>query len=277
MIEGDIMITEDENISLNSDIKNKPGIYEIHNTVNDKRYIGQSVHIRMRLFKHISLLSKNQHQNKHLQCSWNKYGKECFEFNVIEYCPIEELDSKEDYYIAKYQSNNNQYGFNYRVDNKTNRGLKWSDEQREKMMDAINNNPWFHNHTIPLTTLQKAWDASRNKVWTQEERDRHSQILTGTKVADTSKMQLAQRGEGNPSCKLSEDSVKEIILLLQNKYCSVATLSNVYCITEANIRVIRCNRSWKHIDRNNIEEKYFLSGVNKVDGYNRRHQKEIAN
>ena len=265
----------EKNTSLNDDVKNQSGIYEILNKINNKRYIGQSVHIRSRLLHHISMLNKNEHQNKHLQCSWNKYGEECFKFNVLEYCSIDELDNKEDYYIAKYQSNNNQYGFNYRVDNKTNRGLKWSDEQREKMMDAIKNNPWFHNHTIPLTTLQKAWEANKNRVWTQAERDRHSQILTGTKVVDTSKMKLAQQGEGNPSCKLSEDSVKEIILLLQNKYCSVELLSCVYCITAANIRMIRCNRSWKHIDRNNIEEKYLLSGVEKVNEYYREHQEEF--
>lgn len=271
------MESKDENMLPNCVLKNEPGIYEIHNKINNKRYIGQSIRVKARILKHINLLNKNEHQNNHLQRSWNKYGEENFDYNVLEYCPIEMLDEKEDYYITKYQSNNNQYGFNYRIDNKTNRGLKWSEEQREKMMDAINNNPWFHNHTIPLTTMQKAWEASRNKVWTQEERDKHSQILTGTKIPDTSKMKLAQRGEGNPSCKLSEDSVKEIILLLHNEYCSAALLSSVYHISEANIRMIRCNRSWKHIDRNNIEEKYFLLGVEKVDEYNRKHQEETAN
>jgi group I intron endonuclease len=271
------MESKDGDISLDYDIKNEPGIYEIHNKINDKRYIGQSIHVRARVLKHISQLNKNEHQNNHLQYSWNKYGEENFEVNVLEYCSVEVLDEKEDYYIMQYQSNNNQYGFNYRIDNKTNRGLKWSDEQREKMMDAIDRNPWFRNHTVPLSTAQKAWETTRNRVWTQEERKRHSEILTGTKVSDTSKMKLAQQGEGNPSCKLSEESVKEIILLLQNEYCSIELLSCVYCVTTSNIRMIRCNRSWKHIDRNNIEEKYFLLGVKKVDEYSRKHKEEITN
>ena len=41
--------------------------------------------------------------------------------------------------------------------------------------------------------------------------------------------------------------------------------------------MIRCNRSWKHIDRNNIEEKYFLLGVKKVDEYSRKYKEEITN
>jgi group I intron endonuclease len=259
------------NLSLNCNIKNKPAIYEIHNKVNDKRYIGQSVHPRCRILRHIRELNRNEHLNKHLQCSWNKYGETNFEFNILEYCNQDELDEKEDYYIIKYKTNHNDYGFNYRIDNKTNRGLKWSDERREKMKEAINQNPWYHNHVVPLETMQKAWEANRQRVWTQEERERHSQILTGTKVTDTSKMQLAQRGEGNPSCKLLEGYVKEIILLLQNKYCTIDIISRVYGVTEGNIRAIRDNRSWKYVDRDNIDEKYFISGVSKIDEYNREH------
>lgn len=256
-------------------IQNDAGIYEIYNTANGKRYIGQSIHVRTRLLRHINLLRKNEHPNKHLQSSWNYHGEECFTFNILEYCTIEALDQKEDSYIAKYNANDRHFGFNYRVDNKTNRGLKWSPEQREKMTKAMEINPWFHNHTIPQSTLEKAWSASRAKVWTKEERDRHSKILKGTKVADTSKMKLAQQGEGNPSCKITEDMVKEIIMLLNNTYCSVALLANVYHVTVSNIHAIRRGRSWKHLDRNNIEECYFLSGVKKVDEYNRNNQKEL--
>ena len=84
-----------------ADIKNGAGIYEIYNTINSKRYIGQSIHVRTRLLKHINLLNKNKHLNKHLQSSWNYHGEACFVFNILEYCDIECLDQKEDYYIAK--------------------------------------------------------------------------------------------------------------------------------------------------------------------------------
>ena len=262
---------------LSSDIKNEPGIYEIYNTVNEKRYVGQSVRVRTRLFRHINLLNKNEHLNKHLQSSWNYHGENSFTVRVLEYCDVSNLDQKEDFYIAKYKSNDRLFGFNYRIDNKTNRGLKWSTEQREKMTVAMENNPWFHNHSIPQATLEKAWEATRNRTWTDEQRANHSRIMTGLKVADTSKMKLAQRGEGNPSCKISEELVKEIIMLLNKNYCPVADLAKVYQVTRSNIYVIKQGRSWKHLDRTNIEECYFLSGVERVDEYFRNNKEESTN
>lgn len=257
---------------LTADIKNEAGLYEIYNRINGKRYIGQSVRVRTRLLRHINLLNKNEHPNKHLQSSWNYYGTDYFNFRVLEYCDLEILDQKEDYYIAKYKSNDSQFGFNYRIDNKTNRGLKWSSAQREKMVKAIENNLWYHNHSIPQATMEKAWEATRNRAWTVEQRAKHSRILKGLKVSDTSRMKLAQQGEGNPSCKISEESVKEIIMLLKNNYCSAAVLANVYQITLSNIYAIKQSRSWKHLNRAAIEEHYFLSGVDKVNEYYRNYK-----
>lgn len=256
---------------------NKPGIYEILNIKNNKRYIGQSIHVRTRLLKHRRILKKNEHQSKHLQNSWNKYGEENFVFNVIEYCEIEELDSKEDYYILKYNSNNREYGYNERIDNKTNRGLKWSEEQREKWMNSMKNNPWYKNHKIPQETLEKAWEASRNKIWTEEERKRHSEILKGTTVSDTSKMKLAQQGSKNPSSKLTENDIKEIICLCKNKYCSHKEIAEAYGVSLGSIASISINRTWKHVDRNNIDISYYNKGVDRINEYRKTNQNEIKN
>lgn len=113
-------------------IKNSPGIYEIYNAVNGKRYVGQSIKLKQRLQRHLNELRRGTHKNKHLQSSWNKYGEEKFCFEPIEYCDISDLDSREDYYIGLFNCNDRERGYNIRIDNKTNRGLKWSDEQREK-------------------------------------------------------------------------------------------------------------------------------------------------
>lgn len=64
----------------------------------------------IRLSNHKYELSKNKSQNKHLQNSWNKYGKEYFTFEIVCECSIEELNEKENYYISLYDSFNN--GFN---------------------------------------------------------------------------------------------------------------------------------------------------------------------
>lgn len=88
------------------------GIYKIKNKVNDKIYIGQSVNIYKRWCDHRYYLNSNSHQNIHLQRAWNKYGKDSFEFSVIEECLNLELDKREECYISFYNSNDFKLGYN---------------------------------------------------------------------------------------------------------------------------------------------------------------------
>lgn len=60
------------------------GIYCIQNISNNKRYIGSSVNLLVRLEKHRSLLRGNRHENKYLQNAWNKYGEEKFICYLLE-------------------------------------------------------------------------------------------------------------------------------------------------------------------------------------------------
>lgn len=75
------------------------GIYCIINTENNKRYVGSSINLHMRLQKHRSMLRKNYHQNRRLQNSWNKYKENNFECYILEYCAPELLENREQFYI----------------------------------------------------------------------------------------------------------------------------------------------------------------------------------
>lgn len=234
---------------INKSENSRPGIYAINNLVNGKKYIGQSTNLYHRQCGHMTNLNNNMHPNQHLQNAWNKYGKEQFEFIIIEYCSIEKLNEKEKYWIDYYQSNI--MGYNIRIDATSNRGLKWSDEHRKKMMKIINNpNGWYKNHSIPESTLKKAHEASKNKIWTQEERERFSKINKGKTVADTSNMKKAQTGENNNGAKLTEKEVEEIIYLLSCKY-TVRTIAKAYEVCESTISAIKHCRSWNNISRIN--------------------------
>lgn len=91
---------------------NNCGIYYIQNTVTKQFYIGQSINLNHRLNTHFNLLRKNDHFNKHLQNSFNKYGEENFKSGVLQYCDRSELDELEITYIASYDAREN--GFNIR-------------------------------------------------------------------------------------------------------------------------------------------------------------------
>lgn len=58
-------------------------IYVIRNVVNGKFYVGSTVDARVRFQAHKRRLKKGTHQSPHLQAAWNKYGEECFKFEVV--------------------------------------------------------------------------------------------------------------------------------------------------------------------------------------------------
>jgi group I intron endonuclease len=61
-------------------------IYKIVNTKSGKFYIGSTQNFDKRFAQHKSDLTKNRHHNIHLQRSWNKHGKDGFNFEVVEEC-----------------------------------------------------------------------------------------------------------------------------------------------------------------------------------------------
>ncbi len=87
---------------------NTSGIYSIYNTINGSYYVGSSVCIKNRLTEHKRQLRLGIHHNNHLQASYNKYGKDVFLFEVIEYCDTQILLWLESYWIKMLNSKYNQ-------------------------------------------------------------------------------------------------------------------------------------------------------------------------
>ena len=75
------------------------GIYKIVNTANGKFYIGSSVQIESRIFKHLAQLRKSKHNNKHLQSAFALDGEDAFDFMLIETCSRADLLVREQHYM----------------------------------------------------------------------------------------------------------------------------------------------------------------------------------
>ena len=88
------------------------GIYKITNTLNKKVYIGSSINLRSREYKHFWMLRKGIHDNHYLQKSFIKHGKNNFVFQIILFCEPNELVEKENIFINLYESNNLDKGYN---------------------------------------------------------------------------------------------------------------------------------------------------------------------
>lgn len=111
------------------------GIYIIRNIHTEKIYIGQARNIQERWQLHQRSLRGNYHHNLHLQHAWNKHGETAFQFLILEYCSIEDLDEREQYYLNIYIPKGKCY--NIAVDARSpNRGNKLSEEQKLKMSEA---------------------------------------------------------------------------------------------------------------------------------------------
>jgi group I intron endonuclease len=72
------------------------GIYLITNMVNGKRYVGQSVNIRRRMWDH-----NRPHGKSLIARAIRKYGKTNFKHEVLEECPVSLLDAREIYWIKQ--------------------------------------------------------------------------------------------------------------------------------------------------------------------------------
>ncbi len=82
---------------------NQSGIYEILNTVNGKRYIGQSQNMKNRWTTHRRELRKGVHSNPKLQRAWNKCGEVAFKFLPILTCAKSMLDFYEQQLLDKVE------------------------------------------------------------------------------------------------------------------------------------------------------------------------------
>lgn len=86
------------------------GIYQIRNIQNNHLYIGSSRNIFNRWAGHRLALKKNIHHSQYLQRAWNKYGKENFEFTVLqEIQNLSELTMIEAQYIKDLKPSYNIY------------------------------------------------------------------------------------------------------------------------------------------------------------------------
>ena len=81
------------------------GIYQIENIKTNYKYIGQTKNLSSRFIGHINALRHGIHGNSRLQNSWNMYGEEFFDYQVLEYVDDPRtLHEKEMQWIKKLEN-----------------------------------------------------------------------------------------------------------------------------------------------------------------------------
>ena len=222
------------------------GVYMIKNLVNGKYYVGSSVNIESRWKQHIAELDKGTHTNLHLQKSWNKYGKDNFEFSVLQETEKSNLREVETYYLKKLDCTN--MGYNM-IDNANfGLGVSASAEVKKKIstrcsgvlngnygrkhtpeeIQKIKDNRWGVGYIRKenkrthktLEELQLSRKLAGEKIrksklgshLSEETKQKLRILRTGKKFSNEVKqrMSIARKGLNNANCKLSRQQVLEI-------------------------------------------------------------------
>lgn len=121
----------------------KPGIYRCVNINDGRSYVGQTNSLQKRKKEHLQALKNHRHGNSHFQRAWDLHGEYNYEWQVVETCPLEELDELEIYWIDRYDAFRD--GYNNTVGGGGARGFKHSEESKEKRRERMlgPNNPMY--------------------------------------------------------------------------------------------------------------------------------------
>ena len=85
-------------------------IYKITNQINNKVYIGKTLKsIEERFLEHIRDSSRSCEEKRPLYNAFKKYGINNFTISLIEKVELDQLSSREQYWIKKYNSYSNGY------------------------------------------------------------------------------------------------------------------------------------------------------------------------
>ena len=218
------------------------GIYKITKKENGKSYIWQSNDIERRFKEHTF---KNKIPiDKAIQ----KYGKENFQFEILEECSLDELDEKERYWINYY---NTYKGFGYNCSE--GGGLNFGENNGRALItesDIINIRKAYNAHKNRKETYQKykdkitfsnfaaIWDGTTWKhvmpeVYTKENKEYYSN--------------LTSIGEKSVNAVLSDEEVMEC----RKRYVS-ETAKDIYedfkdKIKFQTLQQILWGRTYKHL------------------------------
>lgn len=235
------------------------GIYKIFNKKTKKFYIGSSINIKKRWYKHKSLLRHNKHENKHLQNAWNLDGEESFEFIIIA-CVIEEtlLKEEEERFIIETKSYDNKIGYNKtRYTYCPNRGKKLSTEQIEHLR-KINSGRKHTEETKKRIAL-----ANKGKIVTEETKEKMSIAKKGKAIKHQDKLNESRKTESfrkklsefaktrtgtkNPNSKLTLEQIKEILKDLKNNELTIGEIAEKNKISRSTIKRIKYGKSYINI------------------------------
>lgn len=226
---------------------NRPGIYEIVNVENGKKYIGSAVNLRHRRKYHWMSLRNNDRSrtSTKLQNAWNKYGEENFRFNVIEFVDgIDNLIKREQYWLDYHKTYERGIGYNTASVAGSNYGCKYTEEGRRNISLAKmgEKNPNYRGRSMTAETRMLISKANKGRSVSDETRLKISMAAMGNTYS---------QGERNHAAVLTESDVWLICWLLTNPDIRQRDIAQRFGVSLRTISVIASGSTWKHLNAAN--------------------------
>jgi group I intron endonuclease len=229
-------------------------IYKATNLVNSKVYIGLTTEtLEQRKSRHLRD-AFNQDSNLVFHMALRKYGKDNFQWEIIDDVATNEseLKEKEIYYISLYKSYihaDKSNGYNMTMGGEGTFGYSHSEETRLKMSEAKKGRIITEESRLKMSiarkgrkitdkTKKKMSDSSKGKIHTDDTKKKLSNIRIKNE---------SSKGSNNPKSKLNERDVVEIKQLLKSGIRQ-KEIANAYGVTISVISKIKSGEIWKHID-----------------------------
>ena len=210
-------------------------IYSIINKVNKKRYIGQSICVKKRIYKHFKKLEEGQHCNPYLQKSYNKYGRDNFRVEIVEENIKEDLLNEREIYWMGYFDTYEGEGYNLIPgggnvfgEHHPFYGRNHSKETKEKISQTRikkgvakgENNPMF-NKGYKVSGQNNGWYDKELPEEVKEKMSKAAKERKPYKHTEETKQKLSKMRQGskNPMWgvespmkgkKLSEEAIKKL-------------------------------------------------------------------
>lgn len=199
------------------------GIYFILNKKTGQLYIGQSNHIYRRFNQHCQPSSNKLYIDKDIK----KYGKENFLFDIIEILPHNNnlLDSREEYWIAYYNTFKDPFHYNEKPGGKAARGK---------------NHPMYNKHHSEDT---------RKKI-SKKLKNRNLSYKTRKKIGRS--LKKVKKG-----IKLSEKHCESI--------SNVTTSTGIYNVSKQNNKKYKQGFIWRYTYTDKNGKRNTITSINLID------------
>ena len=163
-------------------------IYKITNLINNKIYIGKTTKtINDRFKEHLKTAKRKRTYTSYLYNAINTYGESNFKIEIIDTCKNEDdLNSKEVYWIRKFNSQNTEIGYNIMDGGEGGRKCT-AYNITEKQRDALD-----RGRHLPMSNKAKKLLSERRKgcIVSESTREKLRQAQKGKKLSNETKEKM---------------------------------------------------------------------------------------